>query len=231
MSGLLARVTAALQAPRDGDAPPPADGELMVRAQQTLDRLLVEAPADVRALPLYGLLTMAGPAVVVAAWKRMMPRGLTMCGPDTVAHLVGLLDTLQREQVPGDWLEAGVWRGGLPLLMRAYLAEVGDAERSVWLADSFDGLPPDPSRAEDRLAHALLLGIGSLRVTRPDVEALFTAYGLLDARVRFIEGVFATSLPGAPVGALSLLRIDADYFEGTRDALEAMYARVSAGAS
>ncbi len=45
------------------------------------------------------------------------------------------------EEVPGDLIETGVWRGGATILMRAVLAAYGDAERRVWLADSFQGLP------------------------------------------------------------------------------------------
>ncbi len=227
--GILERVRLALHADRPGDPAAPTDEELTARARRTVDRLLADAPADIRALPLFQLVAAAGPAAVVAGWKRMMPRGLTMCGPQTVTHLLGLLETLERDRIPGDLLEAGVWRGGIPLVMRAFLDEVGNTDRAVWLADTFAGLPGDPEHAADRLAHALLLDIGSLAAGRADVEAAFAAFGLLDERVRFLEGRFDATLADAPITSLALLRIDADYFEGTRDALDALYPRVSLG--
>ncbi|HET7518629.1 MAG TPA: TylF/MycF/NovP-related O-methyltransferase [Actinomycetes bacterium] len=49
--------------------------------------------------------------------------------------------------VPGDLIEAGAWRGGATIFMRAVLAAYGDTEHRVWVADSFEGLPkPDPER-------------------------------------------------------------------------------------
>src|SRR5262249_37508627 len=55
-----------------------------------------------------------------------------------------IVDVLKRG-IPGDLVEAGVWRGGAAILMRAVLAAFGDRTRLVWLADSFQGLPhPDP---------------------------------------------------------------------------------------
>src|ERR1041384_106871 len=53
------------------------------------------------------------------------PRPLT-CVPRVVA-----------DGVPGDLLEAGVWRGGVAMFMRAALLEMGVSDRNVWVADSF----------------------------------------------------------------------------------------------
>ena len=51
------------------------------------------------------------------------------------------ISTMQaiRQQVPGDFLEAGVWRGGVSLLARQVLTIEQQHERKVILADSFDG--------------------------------------------------------------------------------------------
>ena len=53
--------------------------------------------------------------------------------------------------VQGDLLEAGVWRGGQTVLMKAVLEAFGDETRSVWLLDSFNGIPKprNPSDASD----------------------------------------------------------------------------------
>ena len=48
-------------------------------------------------------------------------------------------------------IEAGAWRGGASILARATLDSLGADERTVWVADSFEGLPaPDPEFPEDR---------------------------------------------------------------------------------
>lgn len=50
-----------------------------------------------------------------------------------------LQDVIARGIV-GDFLEAGVWRGGTCILARAVFAAYGEP-RTVWVADSFAGLP------------------------------------------------------------------------------------------
>jgi hypothetical protein len=59
-------------------------------------------------------------------------------GVDNVHHC--LEDVLSRA-VPGDVMEAGVWKGGLTILMRGILKAWGVRDRLVWVADSFMGLP------------------------------------------------------------------------------------------
>ena len=139
-----------------------------------------------------------------------------------------VLDVLRRE-VPGDLIETGVWRGGASIFMRAILNAYGITDRTVWLADSFQGLPkPDPVRypadADDELWKA-----SALAVSLDEVKANFEAYNLLDDQVRFLEGWFHDTLPTAPMRELAVLRLDGDLYESTMDALTALYQRLSVG--
>ena len=61
------------------------------------------------------------------------------------------------------------------------------------------------------------------------VRANFDRYGLLDDRVRFLEGWFADTLPMAPIEQLAVLRLDGDLYESTMDALVPLYEKVSGG--
>ena len=57
----------------------------------------------------------------------------------------------------------------------------------------------------------------------------FQRYDLLDGQVRFLKGFFADTLPTAPIGRLSLLRLDGDMYESTIDAVTALYPKLSSG--
>src|SRR3954471_9537601 len=71
----------------------------------------------------------------------------TMVGMLRLDNLQELLETVLADDVPGDVIETGVWRGGASIFMRAVLKAYGDTERTVWVADSFEGLPePDAKR-------------------------------------------------------------------------------------
>ena len=152
----------------------------------------------------------------------------TMIGRVRLEHLRWCLDRVVRGEVPGDLMECGVWRGGAALFMRGFLAANGIAGRTVWLADSFAGLPP-PSLPQDEGEDMSAAVYPMLAVPLETVRETFARYGLLDAQVRFLPGWFRDTLPGSPVGSLALLRIDADLYESTRDVLANLYDRVSPG--
>ena len=123
-----------------------------------------------------------------------------------------------------------MWRGGAAILMRAVLAAHDEPGRRVVLADSFAGVPGEAAHAEeDSYGRWRLHEHRALAVPRPVVEANFARYGLLDARVVFLEGLFGETLPSAPVERLAVLRIDGDLYASTMDALRALYPRLSPG--
>jgi O-methyltransferase len=121
-----------------------------------------------------------------------------------------------------------VWRGGATIFMRGYLAAHGITDRTVWVADSFAGLPP-PTLAQDA-GHDYSAAVAPiLAISREEVEGLFRRYDLLDRQVKFLQGWFKDTLPTAPIDRLAVLRLDGDLYESTMDALNALYAKVSAG--
>jgi hypothetical protein len=153
----------------------------------------------------------------------------TMVGRKRLDNLQQSVETVLFENVPGDLIETGVWRGGCTVLMRAILKAYGDTTRTVWVADSFEGLPaPDPDRFpadRDDTHHA----VDFLRVGENEVRETFRRYGLLDGQVRFLKGWFKDTLPSAPIERLAVLRVDGDMYESTLQALSALYPRLSPG--
>ena len=157
------------------------------------------------------------------------PTAETMIGTARLANVVDCCVTALLDEVPGDLIETGVWRGGTTILMRGILEALGDEHRRVWVADSFEGLPvPD---AESYPADAGLdwSDVRVLQVDADSVRANFRRYGLLDDRVRFLEGWFADTLGDAPIEQLAVLRLDGDLYGSTMDALVALEPKVSSG--
>jgi O-methyltransferase len=158
----------------------------------------------------------------------------TMIGMRRLTSLQECVQTVLADDVPGDLVECGVWRGGAAILMRAVLAAYGDKTRSVWLADSFEGVPPPD--VENYKADKLpwyTMGLHRfapvLAVPESEVRANFERYGLLDDQVRFLPGWFKDTLHNAPIEQISVLRLDGDLYESTIQALDALYPRLSPG--
>jgi len=158
--------------------------------------------------------------------------------PETAHTMIGMkrLDNIQycvmdalSHDIPGDLIETGVWRGGSTILMRAILKAFNVTNRTVWVADSFEGLPPPdpvtyPQDADDRL-----YTFKQLAVPLEEVKANFEHYGLLDDQVRFLTGWFRDTLPTAPIKQLAVARLDGDMYESTMNGMENLYPKLAVG--
>jgi O-methyltransferase len=155
--------------------------------------------------------------------------GVTMIGLERLCGLERCIETVLADGVPGDLIETGVWRGGATIFMRAMLDIRGVADRLVWAADSFAGLPvPDedgyPADTDD--AHHT---IDFLAVPLDEVKANFARYRVSTELVRFVPGWFKDTLPGLRDQRWALLRLDGDMYESTLLGLEHLYPRLSEG--
>src|ERR1700722_4347059 len=144
------------------------------------------------------------------------------------------IDDVLKNSIPGDLIETGVWRGGACIFMRAMLKARGVTDRTVWVADSFEGLPePDaekfPIEAEFHQGSVAKDVYNHLAAGLDVVQANFKAYKMLDDRVKFLKGWFKDTLPGAPIKSLAIMRLDGDYYESTMDALTNLYDKLSIG--
>ncbi len=153
----------------------------------------------------------------------------TMIGMKRLDNLQFCVQSVLADEVPGDLIETGVWRGGATIFMRATLKAHGVTDRRVWVADSFAGLPPpDPARhpsdAGDK--HHLF---EPLAISLEQVKRNFEKYDLLDDQVRFLKGWFKDTLPNAPIERLAVIRLDGDMYESTMDALSSIYHKLSVG--
>lgn len=153
----------------------------------------------------------------------------TMIGSQRMANLRELTEYVIRQNIPGDMVETGIWRGGACIYMRAILKAYGVTDRVVWCADSFEGLPkPDPDRFPQD-AGDIHHTYDPLKVSLEEVKSNFSKYDLLDEQVTFLKGWFKDTLPDAPIKYLSILRLDADMYQSTAEGLTCLYDKVSPG--
>jgi hypothetical protein len=154
----------------------------------------------------------------------------TMVGLTRLANVQKCLEDVISDDVPGDFIETGVWRGGVCIFARGLFEAYGVKDRTVWVADSFEGIPTVGADAHPLDVELQLHTANDvLGVSKEQVAANFETYGLLDDRVRFLEGWFCDTLPTAPIEKLAVLRLDGDLYESTMDALNALYPKLSAG--
>ena len=152
----------------------------------------------------------------------------TMIGRARLHNLRTLAERMIAKEVEGDFLEAGVWRGGACIMMAAVVA-AHESDKNIYVADSFCGVPPPaPDRfpADARDEH---FKFAQLAVPLEQVQRNFRKYALLRENVIFVPGLFSETLKGNQVSRLSILRVDADLYESTMDVLSVLYDKVSVG--
>lgn len=153
----------------------------------------------------------------------------SMAGNKRLLNIQTLAEDVINKNIAGDFIETGVWRGGACIFMSAILRAYDITNRSVYVCDSFDGLPPpkDHEYPADRgdTHHTAPF----LRVSLDEVRENFEGYDLLTDQVKFVKGWFCDTLPNLGAEKLAILRLDGDMYESTIQALENLYPKLSIG--
>lgn len=153
----------------------------------------------------------------------------TMIGIPRLENLQACIEEVVRNEVSGDFIECGVWRGGASIFMAGALKIYGLDDSKLWVADSFEGMPKADRVKYPKECELDFDKYQDLSVSLEEVKRNFTRYGLLDDRVKFLKGWFKDTLPKAPIEKLALMRLDGDLYESTWDCLTNLYPKLSTG--
>jgi O-methyltransferase len=153
-----------------------------------------------------------------------------MVGRARLANVRACLEDVISRDVAGDVIEAGAWRGGASIYMRAVLKAWNVSDRRVYVADSFEGLPAPSVEEYPADASAFPFhDVPMLAVSLDDVRANFARFGLADDLVVFVKGWFKDTLPTLSDQRWAVIRLDGDLYESTTQALQALYPNLVPG--
>lgn len=167
-------------------------------------------------------------------------RSHTMTWPTRAKTLWDTCHQSLKKDVPGDFVECGVWRGGSAGLMGLVLRDFDrSGRRKLHLFDSFEGLP-EPREEDGLKAAEYSGGVNSGQLTSVhQCEAgidlvksfLFGRLGLAKDKIVFHQGWFQNTLPvlGEEPKQISVLRLDGDWYESTKVCLDHLYDRLAIG--
>jgi len=227
----LAAARAGLAAARDARAAPPGpDVETLRTAYLDVLKLCLcdlggTSTVSVGAMPdgTVSSRELAGYELQLRAAGMDWPlQGLTMTGLARLDDLQACVESVVEDGVEGDLIEAGAWRGGASILMRATLDSAGQTDRTVWVADSFRGFPAGDGGGVDWSAFDFLA------VPVDEVRDNFARFGC-EHGVRFIPGFFEETLPGLSPERWAVVRLDGDTYDATKVALRSLYSGLSVG--
>ncbi|BAU12749.1 macrocin-O-methyltransferase domain protein [Leptolyngbya sp. NIES-3755] len=145
----------------------------------------------------------------------------TLCTPDRLENLVALCEYLNENNIQGDFVECGTYKGGSAAILSKGMGE----SRHLWLYDSFEGLPPTTEKdGEDAK-----WWIGECVGTIPDLKAVMQTVGTSETAYTIVPGWFETSFQQTLPEQVALLHCDADWYDSVMLVLETFYPRIAPG--
>jgi hypothetical protein len=161
----------------------------------------------------------------------------TCTSPERISSVIEAVRYLNRNQIQGDFVECGVWRGGSIMAAMLTLKQLGDTSRNFYLFDTYEGMTPptdkdvmfDGTTAADVLANTekkegpTYWCIASLE----DVKRNVYSTGYPQEKIFFIKGRVEDTVPQQAPAKISLLRLDTDWYESTKHELDHLYPRLA----
>lgn len=159
-------------------------------------------------------------------WKLdPVSRPLSLLSKNQLDLIEKIAVALEQRRVPGDFIEAGIWRGGAIALMRALIDAYEMTDRKVFAADSFAGIPRNVKGRNDPVDLWTDRWVAPLDEVKQNIARL----GLLDDKIQFVVGFFADSLKALSNERFALIRLDSDSYDSVETSLEQLYPLLSKG--
>jgi O-methyltransferase len=151
-------------------------------------------------------------------------RGYTAVFVPRLVALYKLSEEINQRSMPGDIVECGVYNGGSAAIMAA-LCEKTPVSRSVWLFDSFEGLPkPTDKDGDEAPAYE-----GWCHGDLSKVKEVLRKLRIPESRIHIVKGWFRDTFPKVEIPKIAILHIDADWYESVKLCLEKFYDSVQPG--
>ena len=131
-------------------------------------------------------------------------------------------------QIPGDYAECGVWRGG----MSAAIVEVLEPGRSVHLFDSFEGLPKAREIDGERALNWQQNTNSPFYYDNCTAEQSFAEEAMRMANCRtykIYKGWFDQTLKNYSGNGIAILRLDGDWYDSIMTCLEELFPKLNNG--
>ena len=174
-------------------------------------------------------------------WERDLMarvRPYTLTSEERIYALTEAVRYVVRREVPGAFVECGVWRGGSVMAMINALQREGVDDRDIYMYDTFEGMtkPSDidtssfdaPAlehwdKAVRKGVHAWPQWFNEELFNLDLVKRVLQDTGYPSERLHFVQGTVEETIPEQVPERIALLRLDTDWYESTRHEMVHLY--------
>ena len=164
----------------------------------------------------------------------------TMTSLERLVALSRAVDYIAKNNIEGDIVECGVWRGGSMMMIGKKLMQLNDDARKLFLFDTYEGMSApgdeDVSAIDNTDAKKLLDESDKMQGNNvwcysslEDVKSNLKKTNYDAGKLFFIKGKVEDTLPHPAINKIALLRLDTDWYESTRHELEILFDKIVTG--
>lgn len=166
-------------------------------------------------------------------------KDFTMTSPERVVALIRTIEYINVNNIEGDIVECGVWRGGSIGACILALLKANKTDKKIWLYDTFEGMNKPTDFDLDINGH-----LASERMEKEDIETSnlwakaeldivkenVSNFNYPSENINFIKGIVEETLLSSKLpDKISILRLDTDWYESTKIELEILYPKLVSG--
>lgn len=165
---------------------------------------------------------------------RSVVQPYSMTSAERIDCLYDSLEFVRTNNIQGDYVECGVWKGGNIFGMLKYLEHHNNTTNNVWLYDTFSGMTAPESIDKDlhnRKASDILDDV-LCDCSLDEVQALLSNTSYPKEKIKYVIGDVCKTLhqPENIPEKIALLRLDTDWYDSTLTELMALWDRLEIGA-
>ena len=160
----------------------------------------------------------------------------TMTSVDSLYYTYRAVRHVVENNIPGDFVECGVWKGGNTMMVALTLMKLGDKSRKIYLYDTFEGMS-EPT--EKDISYKQEDADGEWKTSQKngynewcyspldEVKNNLKSAGYPEEKIVFVKGKVEDTIPGVIPEKIAILRLDTDWYESTYHELIHLYPLLS----
>jgi O-methyltransferase len=150
----------------------------------------------------------------------------TLLSPLKLRSLARLSEQVLAQNIAGDFVECGVYKGGSAALIANILKQ--DQQRKLWLYDGFQGMPMTTDKDGAEASNA----IGGYKASENDVIKVMNHISIKPQNYSIIKGMFNDTFANHEnlPDKVAFLHCDADWYDSVSLVLNTFYERMPVGA-
>jgi hypothetical protein len=176
-----------------------------------------------------------GDADFMAIYEQV--REFTMTSIERMYSLYQSIHYVIDQQLPGDFVECGVWKGGSSMIIALTLKKLGVQNRVIYMYDTFEGMSAPTEKDKDIYGGAAQTLLDShsrekdegvwCYSTLDEVKTNMQSTGYPMDKIIFTKGKVEDTIPHTIPAQIALLRLDTDWYESTLHELTHLYPLLS----